>query len=558
MTAPSSRQTEYLAVFSCVLNARDELLAVHGTPPAETDTPPAPGLPVGEALPFLVPILPSLREGGSELLEPGYLVQGVPFSVAGESCLTVVVRRISAADRLLAPYGPSDVNEGLVEQLLNNRLEGIIAANAEGCITYLCPHNERFFGQPNGSALGHPVNELVPGNSLVRVAQTGKSETVSIQLIGGRHKIVTNLPIRKHGKVVGAFGRIAFQDVSQVMRLAETVKTLESRVERYQGMIDQLQQERDTRHHIVGESAVMRRLLSMAEDVAASNMSVVISGESGTGKELFAQAIHTMSPRQAHPFVAVNCAALPHDLAESELFGYVEGAFTGARRAGKPGRFELANNGTLFLDEIGDLPLATQAKLLRVLQERTLERVGDVRVRPVSFRLICASNADLKGMVDRGLFRLDLYHRINEFHLHIPPLRERVEDIPPLVRSLMRRINAVEETGVTGISDECVRFLMAQPWNGNVRELRNTLRQTMWLARGRTLVPADLMRANLRRNGHDSSASMSLTECVRDAERRAINVAMQAYNGNKSLVAKALGIHRTSLYKKMHQLDITP
>jgi transcriptional regulator with PAS, ATPase and Fis domain len=279
------------------------------------------------------------------------------------------------------------------------------------------------------------------------------------------------------------------------------------------------------------------------------------SGESGTGKELFAQAIHEASSRSKGPFIAINCGAIPHDLIESELFGYEDGAFSGAKKKGKPGKFELASNGTLFLDEVGELPIESQTKLLRVLEERKIDRLGGTTPLPVDFRLITATNRDLLTFVSSGKFRSDLYYRINEFPIEIPPLREREEDISLLANHFLKEVAQREQLPVLQLSAESLQILMHYQWPGNVRELRGLMRQMTWKAQGLTIEPHHLPTA-FNKEQRLTSLFGTLEEQLQKAERNAILAALEAAAGNRALASRMLGIHRTALYKKMTRLGI--
>jgi two-component system response regulator HydG len=325
-------------------------------------------------------------------------------------------------------------------------------------------------------------------------------------------------------------------------RLAEEVEALRSAADRTPDVPD-----------VVAESPAMRAVLSEAARVAPRRATVLITGESGTGKEVVARAIHALSGRVGAPFVAVNCAALPESLLESELFGHETGAFTGAVRR-HTGRFEQAHGGTLFLDEIGDLPGAVQVKLLRALQERTIERLGGSEPIAVDVRLIAATHRDLQAAIRDGSFREDLYYRLNVVALHLPPLRSRRPDIPPLIDHLLERINRENDTGVTGVSREVLEAFLRYPWPGNVRELRNVLERAVVLNRGRVIHLGDLPAAFRAPPEKAPIAGGSLVE----NERATIISALQAAGWNRSIAADRLGIHRNTLRRKIRELGIAP
>ena len=292
-------------------------------------------------------------------------------------------------------------------------------------------------------------------------------------------------------------------------------------------------------------------------EIAASPSSVLITGESGTGKELFAQAIHYCSKRAKGPFIKLNCAAIPESLLESELFGYVEGAFTGARRGGRTGKFELANQGTMFLDEIGDMPLTMQAKLLRVVQEKEIERIGDDRPTAIDVRIISATNKDLSALISQNRFRLDLYYRLNVVNLHIPALRERKEDIPLLTSHFIQELNRKLGRQIRDVDEAAMSLLMQYHWPGNVRELINVLEKTMNFCHSPVLRPEHLATYLRQQTSVPYETSkLSLKTGLLATEYEQIRAALKASRGKRQQAAKILGVSRTTLYRlmKKHQM----
>ncbi len=309
---------------------------------------------------------------------------------------------------------------------------------------------------------------------------------------------------------------------------------------------------------MIAESPAMKQALELVARVAAYKTTVLISGESGTGKEVIARAIHRASPRAAEGFVAINCAAIPENLLESELFGYVRGAFTGAS-SDKRGLFEQADGGTLLLDEIGELPLGLQAKLLRVLQEGEIRRVGDQKTRRVDVRVLAATARDLAAEVAAGRFREDLYYRINVVTVHLPPLRERREDVASLARHFAARLEGRLGRKVA-LSAEALAWLTEQPWRGNVRELEHAIERAGVLSEKEILEPSDFQKHPLSSplsHGEHEAGSGALRDAVEAAERQAIAAALQACGGNRRAAAKHLGVSLRTLFYKMgrHQLD---
>ena len=354
----------------------------------------------------------------------------------------------------------------------------------------------------------------------------------------------------------------AFEEIQEKKaRLEETLARLQQSEHEKKSLevtVDTLQAEvrdRSSFGSIVGRSPAMSKVLEMATDVAETNATVLLLGASGTGKELMARAIHYNSPRKRGPFVALNCAAAPEHLLESELFGHEKGAFTGADRA-KPGKFELAQRGTFFLDEIGDMNVGLQAKLLRVLQEREFERVGGTKPIKADARIICATNKELEKAVSAGQFREDLYYRINAFPIRLPPLRERREDILPLAEHFLQRL--CQETGkkVPGISKEAQEFLLEHSWQGNVRELQNAIERAVILSHGELIQSQHLGLTPEPTTETGASPAKLPADGVslEELERDLIAQALERTKGNKSEAARLLGLSRSALRYRLSQI----
>jgi PAS domain S-box-containing protein len=434
---------------------------------------------------------------------------------------------------------------------------GAVVTDAEGIIT----HFNRFYGQFLGvdpqAQIGRRCTEAVENSRMHIVAQTGKAEINQSQLIKGQKMVVQRIPIKKDGKVIAVFGQVMFKDVKDVGKLARELSLLESKVKLYEEELLSLRSTRYTFDSIIGKSEALRNLKREALKAAGNSFPVLITGESGTGKELFAQAIHHASGRRLHPFVRINCAAIPRDLLESELFGYEKGAFTGAKIEGKPGKFELAHEGTIFLDEIGDLPAEMQPKLLRAIEDKEFERVGATKVVRSDFRVIAATNQNLEDMLATGRFRKDLYYRLNVISLHIPPLRERPADILAITQNFLEQ--TAREANLTGLSidKEAEAALRGYEWPGNVRELTNVLERSVSGLEGRTLRLADLpFYVPRSRRRHDPHHPASLREMQSRSERETIWAALREAKFQKARAARILGIHRTLLYKKMKKYNL--
>jgi PAS domain S-box-containing protein len=431
----------------------------------------------------------------------------------------------------------------LLRILVSSSHEGIVVVDPQERITVFNQHAERLLGLKASDALGTHVPMRGPLARLAQVLHRGKEEREDVHTIGERAVISRFSPLIVNGRVGGAVAHL--RDVTDIQRLEQIARQKLHSTGLYA---------RTRFEDLVGKSAGFVELVARAKRYAAADSTVLIMGESGTGKELLAQSIHNASGRANGPFVAVNCAALPESLLESELFGYVEGAFTGARRGGKAGLFELAHRGTLFLDEIGEMPLLLQSRLLRALQERTILRVGGDRILPVDVRVLASTNRNLTTLIARGQFREDLFYRLNTLALIIPPLRQRVEDVPILAGHFLikhQQLNPV----VLGMEKTAIRLLEGYPWPGNVRELEHTIERLLILAEGPTVTATETRRALAgliqdRHWGGLQAVPSGTTELER-MEMAMIRQVLAEEGNNRSRAARRLGVSRTTLWRKL-------
>jgi PAS domain S-box-containing protein len=445
----------------------------------------------------------------------------------------------------------------MYELIFDSIHNGCIVTDAQGYITHFNKPYGLFLGLNPEEQIGKHCAEVIQNTRMHIVAKTGDAEINQTHRVKDQDMVVQRIPIKKNGEVIAVFGQVMFKDKRDVGRLAEKLSVMESKVEFYEQELMSLRSTRYTIDSIVGVSSAMDNLKGEALRAASNNLPVLITGESGTGKELFAQAIHHASSRRLHPFIRINCSAIPKDLLESELFGYEKGAFTGARAEGKPGKFELAHHGSIFLDEIGDLPLEMQPKLLRVLEEKEFERVGGNDLIKSDFRLIAASNQDLDGMLGDGRFRKDLFYRLNVIPIQVPPLRDRKEDIIPLARHLLSQV--VQDSGLPEINmdPQAENSLKEYEWPGNVRELLNIIERAVSTLEGDIIHRCDLPFYLYKgRKGSQRAGRPSLTGVLSKAERDAVVFALETTGYNKARAAEMLGIHRTLLYKKMNKYNI--
>lgn len=413
-------------------------------------------------------------------------------------------------------------------------------------------------------SVGQPIQEELPMLDFSQIFITGEPQiNVLIPYFNYEKKskctMVCNYqPIIQEGQVMGVLHTIIHSDIHQIKKLNEKLETLKKEhLERPKSPISTIQEKNPNLNQVFGSSKVMKDLKELVMRVANSNLSILITGETGTGKEVFANAIHQLSKRKEQPFVKINCAAIPKDLLESELFGYAEGAFSGALKGGKMGRFELANNGTILLDEIGEMPISLQAKLLRVIQEQELVRVGGLKTIKLNVRIICSTNRNLEEMVTEGNFREDLYYRINVVELPLPPLREHLEDIPDLCEHFIHESNENNELNISGIHPDVYPFLQQYDWKGNIRELEHTIERACVMCQEGILHVEhfDFLLTRIQKN-HSVSDQISdspttLKNKKNEYEKEQIVKALAITKGNKSAAAKYLHISRSVFYTKL-------
>jgi PAS domain S-box-containing protein len=436
--------------------------------------------------------------------------------------------------------------KGSDADLLDSVPDGVFAVDPEWHITAFNRAAEHITGIRRGEALGRRCCEVFRASicenacALKQTFATGRPVVNKVVFIvnaaGQRIPISISTAVLKdaQGRIVG--GVESFRDLRVVEELQRQAR------------------DQDAFSNIIGHSAAMRELFALLPVVAGSDSSVLIAGASGTGKELVARAIHDLSRRRAHPFIAVNCAALPDTLLESELFGYKAGAFTDARKD-KPGRFALAQGGTILLDEIGDVSPALQTRLLRVLQERVFEPLGSVQPVKADVRIVTATNQDLRQRVREGRFREDLFYRVHVVCLDLPRLRDRREDIPLLVEEFIARFNRLQARDIAGVSDHVLARLMEYDFPGNVRELENAIEHAFVLCRGQLIEVAHLPQ-HLR--GGDPETSIPLGRSLAALEAMHIRDALRRHQGNRAAAARELGIASSTLFRKLKTLRIKP
>ncbi|MEQ8200442.1 MAG: sigma-54-dependent Fis family transcriptional regulator [Syntrophomonadaceae bacterium] len=438
--------------------------------------------------------------------------------------------------------------------------DGVVIINSAGIITHINPAAEDILGKPHRELTGLSISDILGRGipSFERALQRHDSYSdieVMVDTADGRvHCLSSGVPIMDNeGMLSGAV--ITFRPMEKVQKLVNRISGAQA-VFHFKD--------------IIGESPEMAEVKRLAALAAAGNSNVLLEGESGTGKEVIAQAIHNRSSRRKGPFVAVNCGAIPRELIASELFGYSEGAFTGAKRGGRPGKFELAAGGTLFLDEIGDMPLEQQVALLRVLQDKTITRIGDDKTIPVDFRIICATNKSLWDEVEKGNFRQDLYYRINVVSINIPSLRIHPQDIPMLFDHFMKATGGDQIWNEIEIDDQIIERLKQYSWPGNVRELQNVVERLIGMSQGNRIqleyLPDSIYHPHrpdaqphpvvVAQNGGVNVAREQRKQKIEEIERSEIAGLILKHGGNISEVAKEMGISRSSVYRKIGRYKI--
>ncbi|NLT21059.1 MAG: sigma 54-interacting transcriptional regulator, partial [Syntrophomonadaceae bacterium] len=405
------------------------------------------------------------------------------------------------------------------------------------------------------------------GNAMIGIDSKGYIRSVSEtarSVFGPKASSIINKHVFETLPLLENISTEILSDAQKSQELYSQLSIAQKRVEYYRNELQTARGGKYTFSEVIGMSPQMKKMRVLAAQAAKTTSTVLIRGESGTGKELLAQAIHNASPRCNEPLIKVNCAAIPESLMESELFGYCDGAFTGAVKGGKPGKFELAHGGSIFLDEIGDMHPSLQAKLLRVLQEFEFERLGGTKTINVDVRVIAATNRNLKDLIARGNFRKDLFYRLNVIDIETVPLRERREDIDYLTDYLVEKIADRLNVTVTGIDDSARRVLKEYDYPGNVRELENILERAVNIINGETDVIKAEHLAYLAKDFNISSAEpyssafdQTLEEVMHKAEKEAILQALTQTSGNRNEAAKLLNIHRSLLYKKLKKHEIS-
>ena len=465
-------------------------------------------------------------------------------------------------------------------ELFANASEGMMLVDRSARVVWINDQYRRFLPalgfQREEDFVGHPVSQVVQNTQMHQVLETGRPILIDLLTNRAGTFVVSRIPLRDaEGNVIGALGIVLFDHpettlqplIEKFARLQRDLDDARQELATQRKQTPGLRQSKHTFASFIGQSPATVEVKRLARRAAVSSSPVLLLGETGTGKELLAHAIHAASKCARGPFVGINIAAVPDALLEAEFFGFAPGAFTGADKRGREGKFQLAHGGTLFLDEIGDMPVATQAKLLRALQEGEIEPIGSNKLVPVDVRVIAATSRDLPRLVREGKFREDLYYRLNVLPIRVPPLRERRDDLPALVEVLGEEVAQSSGLPLPELTADAIALLKAQQWPGNIRELRNMLEQAAMRC-DTQVIDAQQIEGVLRDSGVPLTEAVwapppaevqgdaagllrPLAEQVQELERRAIRAALEKHQGNKVAVAKSLGISRATLYNRL-------
>lgn len=479
---------------------------------------------------------------GAEVILGGALAvtaatrHGVPCSLikfGSESLLQAAQEAVQIQTALEV----ESAKRGFLSTILDHSRDGFITIDKDHNITAINPVAQKIAQINKAAALGQSLEALLPQ---LKTALDNKEAPHSLISVHGTKVMCNSVPIMINDKSFGFV--ITLQEINKIQQMEAMIRKEIYASGHYAKF---------SFHDVIGAGPKIIKAKETAADFAATNSSILILGESGTGKELFAQSIHNASPRAKEPFVAINCAALPAQILESELFGYVGGAFTGANKEGKPGLFEVAHGGTIFLDEVTEMDYANQGRLLRVLQEKSVVRLGSYKVIPVDVRVIAATNKDLELLVQQNTFRIDLFYRLNVLRLDIPPLRERQVDIPLYAEKFLREFTA-DSGKLFNLSSDAVRYLQEYPWPGNIRELRNLMERLAVICK--TDVITGTLLHELLKPKTPSEKPVQSAKYKRITDE--IKKALEGAGGNYTLAAQALGINRSTLWRRMQRLKI--
>jgi transcriptional regulator with PAS, ATPase and Fis domain len=446
----------------------------------------------------------------------------------------------------------------ILKHILELAYDGIVVVDKNGIITMISDAYRKFLNiGDHVPVIGKHVTQVIANTRMHIVAQTDLSEINQFQEINGHYMMASRIPYYIDGEVAGAIGKVVFRDVSEIKKISEDFEKINSELDSMRSEVKKNHRVKYDLDSIVTQNYKVMNLKFHTKKMARSNSNVLILGESGTGKELFAQAVHSSSERKNMPFVSVNCAAIPDALLEAELFGYEPGAFTGASREGKVGKFEIADRGTIFLDEIADMPLKMQAKILRVIQENEVEKIGSNNSKTIDIRVIAATNKNIYELIENKEFREDLFYRLNVFQINLPPLRDRKNDIMLIAEKFIDSLNYKLQKSIEGFSSQAKSILISYHWPGNVRELKNIVERAYNIIEKERVIQPWHLPAGIRAINHQvAETSEPLKVLMEETEKKIIMDRLLHFNGNKTKTAQDLGISRVAFHKKLSKYEL--
>lgn len=550
-----------------------------------------------------IPLTSVYKINGRVYMAEYYPLMGSDTLVGGVAIFSDITKTKSIEDDL----NETTSYKKMLESILQTAYEGVVIVDKDSKIIMINDSFANFIETEPCKVKGCHISDVIKNTRMPQVMMSGVAEYGHLEIIGSHRAVVSTVPIILNNNVIAGVETIWFKDIEDMQTLYQRLNNLKKQLNYFK---KELFKNKLTNYYnldsIIGESQVIHNLKDLITRASKSISTILILGESGTGKELIAHAIHDLSERRKKNLIKINCAAIPDSILESELFGYAPGAFTGAQKGGKPGKFEMADKGTLFLDEIGDMPYHMQAKLLRFLQEKETERLGENMIRTVDVRVIAATNQDLHKKIKEGKFREDLFYRLNVMTIEAPPLRNHKKDIPLIVESFIERCNIISGRYIKGVATEVMEIFLEYDWPGNVRQLENVVESAYNMSDTNIIeldnVPINFLREyNERKNQKDftllehredinkdninkeiinnfkiannediyrkptENSNFNKNEIntqvplieVRDAlEKKTINDILLFVKGNKSDAAKRLGITRASLYKKLKKYNL--
>ncbi len=441
---------------------------------------------------------------------------------------------------------------GYAKLIFDSLYDGILIVDKEGVVRYINPAYTRITKVEEKNIIGRYLSEVRPGSRLTDVVKDEKMELGAHRKMGDVEYLVNMVPIYEDGKVIGGISLL--NELIDIYKLTEKLNLSKIIIQNLKEHVKTLGNGKYSFDDIITVDEKSIEVKEFAKRIALADSNVLITGESGTGKELYASAIHNFSARKDFPFIPVNCASFEKNLIESELFGYEEGSFTGAKKNGKTGLFQLAQGGTLFLDEIGELEYGLQGKLLRVLQEKSIRKIGGSKEIPIDVRLICATNKNLEQMIEENTFRRDLYYRIAIMPMSIPPLREKKNDIKAIAEKFLSDLSMKYRKEVR-LNGNALKVLKEYDWPGNIRELKNIIEFTFSMAEGNE-IKAEHLPINMKNNINENENILPLSEIVREAEQNYLKKVIEIYGDSvegKKKAAKALNISLATLYNKLER-----